>query len=68
MSIKFNAKLAKLTRNKRNILTKLILIFKLIDIQIIILRKVINDISDNLYKKSKRFMKFLIKEFQTRDQ
>ena len=42
--------------------------FKLIDIQIVISRKVINDVSDNFYEKSKRFMKFLIKELQTRDQ
>ena len=68
MSIKFDAKLAKLTRNRRNILTKLTLMFKLIDIQIIISRKIINDISDNFYKKSKKFMKSLIKELQARNQ
>ena len=53
MSIKFDAKLAKLTRNKRQILTKLASIFKLIDIQVIISRKIINDVFDNFYKKSK---------------
>ena len=68
VSIKSDAELAKLTRNKRNILTKLVLMFKLIDIQIVISRKIINDVSDDLYEKSKRFMKFLIKELQTRDQ
>ena len=62
MSINFNVKFAKLTRNKRNILTELALKFKLIDIQIIILKKVINDVSKNSYEKSKKFMKFLIKE------
>ena len=36
--------------------------FKLIDIQITISRKVINDVFDDFYEKSKRFMKFLIKE------
>ena len=68
MSIKFDAELAKLTRNRRNILTKLILMFKLIDIQIVISKKVINDVSDGFYEKSKRFMKFLMKELQTRNQ
>ena len=67
MLIKFNAELAKLTRNRRNILTKLIPIFKLIDIQIVILRKVINDVLDDFYKKSKKFIKFLIKELQGKD-
>ena len=47
MSINIDVKLIKLTRNKRKILTKLTLMFKLIDIQIVILRKVINDISDD---------------------
>ena len=65
--IKFDAELAKLTRNRRKILTKLILMFKLIDIQIVILRKVINDVSDNFYKKSKKFMKSLIKELHTKN-
>ena len=68
MSINIDAKLVKLTRNKRKILTKLISMFKLIDIQIVIFRKVINDIFDDFYKKSLRSMKFLIKKFQTRNQ
>ena len=42
--------------------------FKLIGIQIVISRKVINDVSDNFYEKSKRFMKSLIKKLQTKDQ
>ena len=66
--IRSNAKLAKLTRNRRDILTELTLMFKLIDIQIVISRKVINDVFDNFYKKSKKFIKFLIKELQTRNQ
>ena len=68
MSIKFDAELAKLTRNRRNILTELVFMFKLIDIQIVISKKVINDVFDDFYEKSKRFMKFLIKKLQTRDQ
>ena len=68
MSIRFDAELAKLTRNKRNILAELALMFKLIDIQIVISRKVINDVPDDSYEKSKRFMKSLIKELQARDQ
>ena len=68
MSIKFNAKLTKLMRNRQNILIKLVLIFKLIDIQIVISEKVINNISNGSYEKSKRFMKFLIKKLQTRNQ
>ena len=42
--------------------------FKLIDIQIVISKKVINDVSDDFYEKPKRFMKSLIKELQARDQ
>ena len=42
--------------------------FKLIDIQIVILKKIINNVSNNFYEESKKFMKFLIKELQTRDQ
>ena len=68
MSIRFDAKLAKLARNKQNILTELVLMFKLIDIQIVISRKIINDVSDGFYEKSKRFIKSLIKKFQTKDQ
>ena len=67
MSIRFDAKLAKLTRNRRDILTELAFMFKLIDIQIVISRTIINDVSDNSYEKSKRLMKFLIKKFQTRN-
>ena len=66
MSIKFDAKLAKLTRNRRDISIELTFMFKLIDIQIIISRKVINDVSDGFYKKSTNFIKSLIKELQTR--
>ena len=68
MSIDIDAKLVKLTRNRRNVLTKLISMFKLIDIQIVIFRKVINDILDDFYKKLLRSIKFLIKKFQTRNQ
>ena len=68
MSISIDAELIKLTRNKRKILTKLISMFKLIDIQIVISRKVINDIFDDFYKKSLKSMKFLIKKLQTRNQ
>ena len=67
MSIKFNAELAKLTQNRRDILTELALMFKLTDIQIVISKKVINDVFDDSYKKSKKFMKFLIKKLQARD-
>ena len=42
--------------------------FKLINIQIIISRKIINDVSDGSYEKPKRFMKFLIKELQAKNQ
>ena len=67
MAIRFDAKLAKLTRNKQDILAELVLMFKLINIQIIISRKVINDVLDDSYEKLKRFMKFLIKKLQARD-
>ena len=67
VSIRFDAELAKLTRNRRDILTALTFMFKLIDIQIVISKKVINDVSDDSYEKSKKFMKFLIKKLQTRN-
>ena len=68
MSIKFDAKLAKLMRNRQNILTELVLTFKLIDIQIVILKKkIINDVFDSFYEKSKKFKKILIKELQTKN-
>ena len=67
ISINIDAKLVELIRNKRKILTKLASMFKLIDIQIVIFRKVINDIFDNFFKKSLKSMKFLIKEFQTKN-
>ena len=65
--INIDAKLVKLTRNRRGILAELISMFKLIDIQIIIFRKVINDISDDFYEKLLKLMKFLIKKLQTRN-
>ena len=66
MSINVDTKLIKLTRNKRKILTKLISMFKLIDIQIVIFRKNINNIFDDFYKKSLKLIKFLIKKLQTK--
>ena len=68
VSIRFDTELAKLTRNRRDILAELVFMFKLTDIQIVISRKVINDVFDGFYEKSKRFMKFLIKKLQTRNQ
>ena len=68
MSIRFDAELAKLARNRRNILAGLALMFKLIGIQIVISRKIINDVLDGPYEEPKRFMKFLIKKLQTKDQ
>ena len=67
ISINIDVKFIKLTRNKQKILTKLVSMFKLIDIQIVISRKVINDILDDLYKKSLKSMKSLIKELQTKN-
>ena len=68
MSIRFDAELTKLTRNKQDILTELAFMFKLIGIQIVISKKIINDVLDDFYEKSKRFMKFLIKKLQARNQ
>ena len=67
MSISIDAKLVELTRNRRKILAELISMFKLIDIQIIISRKIINDIFDDFYEKSLKLIKFLIKKLQTRN-
>ena len=50
MLIKFDVKLAKLKRNRRNILIKLVFIYKLIDIQIVISKKVMNNVFNNSYK------------------
>ena len=41
--------------------------FKLIDIQIIIFRKIIDNIFDNFYEKSLKSMKFLIKKLQAKN-
>ena len=68
MLIRFDAEFMKLTRNRRDIITELVLMFKLTGIQIVIPRKVINDVFDDFYEKSKKFMKFLIRELQARDQ
>ena len=68
VSIRFDAKLVKLTRNRQNILIRLTLILKLIDIQIVISRKIINDVFNDSYKEPKRFMKSLIRKLQARDQ
>ena len=62
MSINIDAKFVKLTRNKQKVLTKLISIFKLIGIQIIIFRKIINDIFNDSYQKLLKSIKFLIKK------
>ena len=67
MSININIKFVKLMQNKRKILTKLISMFKLIDIQIVIFRKIINNISDDFYEKSLKLIKFLIKKLQTKN-
>ena len=68
MLISIDAKLVELTRNKRKILAELISMFKLIDIQIVNFRKIINNISNDFYEKSLKSMKFLIKKLQTKDQ
>ena len=68
MLINIDAKFIKLTRNRRKILTKLTSMFKLINIQIVIFRKIINDIFDDFYKKLLKSMKFLIKKLQTKNQ
>ena len=57
MSIKFDAKFVKRTQNRRKILTELISMFKLIDIQVVISRKVINNVFDDVYKKLKKIHK-----------
>ena len=62
MSININAKFDELTRNKRKILAKLTLMFKLTDIQIIIFRKIINNNFDDFHKKSLKSIKFIIKK------
>ena len=59
MLIKFDAELAKLTRNRRNIIIKLTSIFKLIDIQIIISKKSLMTFL-TIFMKGWKFIKFLI--------
>ena len=68
MLININARFVELTRNRRKILVKLTSMFKLINIQIVILKKIINDIFNDFYEKSLKSIKFLIKKLQTRDQ
>ena len=68
MLINIDTELVELTRNRRKILTELISMFKLINIQIVISRKIINDIFDDLYEKSLKSTKFLIKKLQIKNQ
>ena len=62
MLINIDAELVEPIRNKRKILAELISMFKLINIEIVIFQKIINNIFDNLYEKSLKLMKFLIKK------
>ena len=68
VSTSTDAELVELARNRREVLAGLAPMFKLADIQVVIPRKVINDIPDGPYKKPLRSMKSLIKELQARDQ
>ena len=56
--------LKKLSQNKQKILIDLIFVFQLIEIQIVIFRKIVHDIFEIVYKKSQKFMKFLLKNLQ----
>jgi hypothetical protein len=54
-------------KNKREILKNLNSLFQLIEIQIVIFRKEIRNLSEKSYEKSQKSMKFLIKKFQIID-
>ena len=53
-----------LSQNKRKILIETIFIFQLIEIKVVIFRKIVNDVFEIFYKKSQKFMKFLLKNLQ----
>ena len=54
-------------KSKREVLEDLDSLFQLVEVQIVISRKEIRDLSEKLYEKSQKSMKFLIKKFQTID-
>ena len=56
-----------LSQNKRELLKDLVSMFQLVEIQIVISRKKIRDMSKKLYERFQKSMKFLIKNFQTRN-
>ena len=56
-----------LSRNKRELLEDLVSMFQLVEVQIVISRKKIRDMSKKFYEKSQRSMKFLIKNLQARN-
>ena len=68
VSTRSDAELVELARNRRDILAGLAPMFKLAGIQVVIPRKVINDVPDGPYEEPKRSMKSLIRELQARDQ
>ena len=53
------------SQSKRKILADLVPVFQLAEIQVIILQKIVADISETVYEKPQRSMKFLIKNLQT---
>ena len=65
-NVQFNVvdEFAESSQNKRKILIELIFVFQLIKIQIVIFRKIVNDVFEIFYKKSQKFMKFLLKNLQ----
>ena len=56
-----------LSQNKRELLEDLVSMFQLVEVQIVISRKKIRDMSKKFYEKSQKLMKFLIKNFQTKN-
>ena len=65
-NVQFNVvdEFAESSQNKRKILIELIFVFQLIEIQIVIFRKIVNDVFEIFYEKSQKFMKFLLKNLQ----
>ena len=53
-----------LSQNKRKILIETIFIFQLIEIKVVIFRKIVNDVFEIFYKKSSKLIKFLSKILQ----
>ena len=63
-SIIIDDKFENLSQSKRKFLIKLVFVFQLIETQIVVFRKIVNDVFEFFYKKSPKLLKFVLKNLQ----